>query len=202
MGSPLLEVRGLRSEGRFRDQSFDLRGGERVVLSGPSGSGKSSLLRALADLDPVTAGDVRLRGIASSETPARVWRSEVLYVRAETQTLGETVGEDLELAWSLQPRTNTAAPGAHGTGFPGLERSRKTAHLSTGETGLLALERALGLAPSILLLDECTSGMDPDLARKVETFLTGWLNEGRAILWISHDERLADRLGARRLLFP
>ena len=66
--------------------------------------------------------------------------------------------------------------------------------LSGGEAQAMALERALACKPDVLLLDEATSSMDGDLARRWERRLR---DSGRAILWVTHDDTLAERMGAR-----
>ena len=77
--------------------SFDLNDGECVALQGPSGVGKSQLLRAIADLDP-NEGTVKLDGTLREAVPAPHWRSQVTYVAAEPGWWGDTVREHFT-AW-------------------------------------------------------------------------------------------------------
>src|SRR5512140_329166 len=70
--------------------SFDLQDGDCVALQGPSGVGKSLLLRAIADLDP-NEGTVKLDGVLRETMPAPVWRSKVTYVAAEPGWWADTV---------------------------------------------------------------------------------------------------------------
>jgi len=77
--------------------SFDLKDGECVALQGPSGVGKSLLLRAIADLDP-NEGTVKLDGTLREAVPAPRWRGQVTYVAAEPGWWGDTVQEHFT-AW-------------------------------------------------------------------------------------------------------
>jgi len=77
--------------------SFDLRDGECVALQGPSGVGKTLLLRSIADLDP-NEGIIKLDGKLREAMPAPVWRTRVTYVAAEPGWWSDTVREHF-LAW-------------------------------------------------------------------------------------------------------
>ncbi|HQU89408.1 MAG TPA: ATP-binding cassette domain-containing protein, partial [Denitromonas sp.] len=86
-----LTAQGLRV-GDLSAVSFEVSPGQILALSGPSGSGKSRLLRALADLDP-HEGTVRLDQMQQSSTPGHVWRQAVMMVPADSQWWADTVGE-------------------------------------------------------------------------------------------------------------
>ncbi len=77
--------------------------------------------------------------------------------------------------------------------------NRPIAELSTGERHRLALVRVLIQTPEVLLLDEPTSGLDQDTTRKVEAVLRARVAGGAALLFSTHDEALARRLGDRAL---
>jgi len=77
--------------------SFDLRGGECVALQGPSGVGKTLLLRSIADLDP-NEGAVKLDGKLRESMPAPAWRKQVTYLAAEPGWWSDTVREHFT-AW-------------------------------------------------------------------------------------------------------
>jgi len=171
--------------------SLTLTRGECVGLSGPSGAGKTLLLRALADLD-ANAGDVRLDGVSRDDIAAPAWRRNVVYVAAESAWWDDIVGDhmaDVPAAADLLPALGLSADAL---GWP-------VARLSTGEKQRLALARALVLAPAVLLLDEPTSGLDAETTGMIETVLRRILNAGTAILLVSHDGDQLDRLARRRL---
>src|SRR6056297_3729752 len=83
------------SVGELDSVSQSLAAGEIVCLSGASGSGKTRLLRAVADLEP-HGGDCLLGDIRQSETPAHRWRARVMMIPAESQWWHETVGEHFD----------------------------------------------------------------------------------------------------------
>lgn len=185
----MLELLGLK---RLHVGPVDLRveGGECVAIEGKSGSGKSVLLRTIADLDP-HEGDARLAGAACSAMPAPQWRRQVTYVAAESGWWADRVEDHFasrdELARWL-PRV----------GLPPDAADWPVARLSTGERQRAALLRALTPGNRVLLLDEPTSGLDADTRDKVEAVLRERLEAGGAIVLVTHDPELARRLAHRR----
>jgi phosphate-transporting ATPase len=186
----MLEVRALSRAG-LAPVDLDLASGEALALLGPSGSGKTLLLRAIADLDP-NEGRVSLDGEPREAVPAPAWRRRVTYLSAEPGW------------WAERAEAHFPDPGAAKALLPPLGLSedmmaRPIAELSTGERHRLALARVLTQAPKVLLLDEPTSGLDQDTTRAVEAVLRALLDDGVAILFSTHDEALAARLGDRLL---
>ncbi len=188
--SPMLAVEGLRCP-LLEPVSFELAARECLVVGGASGSGKTVLLRALADLDP-NRGDVRLDGQARDAMPAPAWRREVTYLPAEAGWWAETVGAHFT-DWPA------AEPAVVALGLPAQCRGWPISRLSTGERQRLALVRALVQKPRVLLLDEPTSGLDSTARTAVEEMISAYLADGGAALWITHDDAQARRLAGRRL---
>ena len=193
----LFEAVDLTREPWFRSRSLALAAGEVVVLRGPSGSGKSLFLRTLADLDPRDGGGLVLEGRdVESMTPQR-WRRSVRYVQQRPPRWPGTVGaciERLEHAAGEGPTKPLGVP-------PGLRADQRVADLSGGEAQRLALHVALGTGARVLLLDEPTSALDTESARDAERRLVDWVEAGGAALWVTHDEGLAGRVGAREVAF-
>lgn len=169
--------------------------GEILCLSGASGSGKSRLLRAVADLEP-HAGEVWLGDRAQSAMPAHEWRRRVMLVPAESHWWAATVGEHLAAA--------VQEGDLESLGFDREVLAWEVTRLSSGEKQRLALLRALALLgdggrePSALLLDEPTANLDEASTRSVETWLVARIREhGWPTLWVAHDRgqigRVADR---------
>lgn len=161
-------------------------------MFGPSGAGKTLLLRAIADLDP-NDGDCALGDELRDDMAAPDWRRLVSYMAAEPGWWGDRVGEHF------------ADPGAGRKLLPPLKLPEDAmgwtlARLSTGEKQRLALARVLERAPRVMLLDEPTSGLDADTTRAVEAVLTARLDDGAALLFVTHDIEQGKRL-ARRALF-
>jgi len=183
-----LKIESLRFQGRG---PYDLavESGECVCLSGPSGVGKTLLLRSIADLDP-HEGRVFLDDVDSLAVDAPSWRRAVGLLPAESQWWWDTVGPhfpavDLERSKAL----------GFGQEVLGWEVSR----LSTGERQRLALLRLLVNRPRALLLDEPTAALDPSSAGLVEVLIEDYRREADAsVLWVSHDPAQAERVADRR----
>lgn len=186
----MLSVRDLRRPGLL-SASFELADRECVAVRGPSGSGKSLLLRAIADLDP-NDGIVALDGRSREEIPAPRWRRLVGYIPAEPGWWAETVGAHF-------PDWSGAAPLVEELGLPPSSRDWPILRLSTGERQRFALIRALLLNPRVLLLDEPTSGLDPEGTSAVERQVREHLAQGASAIWATHDAVQAKRI-ARRCL--
>jgi ABC-type iron transport system FetAB ATPase subunit len=170
----------------------DLRveAGECIAIEGRSGSGKSVLLRAVADLDP-HEGECALDGIACSRMAAPTWRRKVTYVAADAGWWCDSVADhfaDPTALEALLPRV----------GLPQVARDWSVARMSTGERQRVALLRALTPANRVLLLDEPTSGLDQESRDAVASLLRGRLAEGCAIVLVTHDPELAAGIAHRR----
>ena len=170
---------------------LELAEGQCIALSGPSGSGKSILMRAIADLDP-NEGEVSLAGQSRESMPGPSWRRQVVYVPAEAGWWADRVGGHF-------PDPDIAAPLIMRLGLSQETLEWEVARLSTGEKQRLALSRALLASPRVLLLDEPTSGLDPDAAAKVETMLHERLANGTAIMLVTHDAKQAGRMASKHL---
>lgn len=155
--------------------------GEIVAVMGPSGAGKSTLLAAIAGLERVAAGSVRIgdRDVASAARPRR-------HVPA-AQRGAVLLGQDARLFPHLTARENIAfGPRARGidrkvalgdaddwlwrVGLPGMG-DRRPAHLSGGQQQRVAIARALATSPQVLLLDEPLTSLDPETAADVRAML-------------------------------
>jgi len=168
--------------------NLELKSGEIVCLSGASGSGKSLMLRAIADIIPAT-GTFSLGEMKSSSVMAPVWRRQVSLLPAESQWWFDTVGEhfnqpDLELMHALSFEKDCL--------------EWEVSRCSTGEKQRLALLRVLTNKPKCLLLDEPTGSLDPDNTLKVEALLKRLAKQQQIpLLWVSHSheqiKRVADR---------
>jgi ABC-type iron transport system FetAB ATPase subunit len=179
------------SRGRWGPFDLELRPGQCVVLTGKSGAGKTVLLRMLADLDP-SEGSVTLGGVDRMAMPAPSWRRQIMFVHAESGWWADRVGEHF-----AEPERARAL--LANLLLPDDALDWPVARASTGEKQRLALARALALKPRALLLDEPTSALDQTATLAVEALLRAQLDQGVAILLVSHSDAQAERLGDRRL---
>jgi ABC-type iron transport system FetAB ATPase subunit len=178
--------------------TFQVADGECLTVEGASGSGKTRLLRAIADLDPVE-GLIFLDGAERHEIPGPRWRAQVRYVAAEPGW------------WSDTPR-GTFPPDAvdserverqlANVGLTPEHLDRDIGHLSTGERARLAFVRALHGEPKALLLDEPTAALDPASAALVEEQIRFQLYVGRIVVLATHDVGLSQRVSHTRLMLP
>ena len=129
-------------------------------MRGPSGAGKTLLLRAVADLDP-NEGRVTLDGRDRSTMSGPEWRRLVGYVPAEPGWWADTVGEHFG-EWTA------ALAFLRDLGFREEAKAWPITRLSTGERQRLALVRALIMRPRVLLLDEPTAALDVASVAAVE----------------------------------
>lgn len=186
----MLRIRGLVRSG-LAPFDLDLDAHEAIAISGPSGAGKTLLLRAIADLDP-NQGEIELDGRARGDMAAPAWRRLVTYMAAEPGWWSDRVGDhflDPDPSRSLLPPLL----------LPPEAMDWEVARLSTGEKQRLALARVLEHTPQVLLLDEPTASLDPEAAQAVETVLHQRLGEGAAILFVTHDSEQAGRMAKRVL---
>lgn len=185
----LLRVRGLKRLD-LGPLDLELSPAECVCISGPSGAGKTILLRAIADLDP-HQGTVNLDGTAQESVPPPTWRHNVALLPAESRWWAPTVADHFPGGFPVDGER---------LGFDDDVAGWEVGRLSSGERQRLALLRMLALAPRVLLLDEPTANLDDASAARVEKLLVDWLSgAGRGALWVSHDREQVARVADRHL---
>lgn len=213
--SRLLELRnggrrvpGEAGEGRWLWREADLRlpSGELLVVAGPTGSGKSLLLRALASLDPLDEGEVRVEGRPADAWPVTRLRHRVVYLHQSPVLFPGSVEDNLrepfgweeheEREYRREEAIRLLAPLERGEPF----LARDGSELSGGERQIVAVVRAMLLEPRVLLLDEPTAALDPSATSTVEGLVREWITGERSAVWVTHDREQAGRIGDRRLL--
>jgi ABC-type iron transport system FetAB ATPase subunit len=161
---------------------------EIICLSGASGSGKSLLLRALADLIP-HAGHVFLDAIDAQHLSPVQWRRQVGYLPAESQWWLETVAEHFS-----QPNAELLRE----LGFDTPAWQWPIARLSSGEKQRLGLLRLLQHTPACLLLDEPTASLDQENTLRVEAVVKQYATRHQAaVIWVSHNPAQIQRIAAQ-----
>ena len=188
---PSLRLQQLRAR-HVGPIELNIDAGECVCIHGASGSGKTLLLRAIADLD-AHAGDAYLDGQRCAQLQAPDWRRSVALVAAESHWWGEHVGEHFE--------GNINARWLQQLGLPDAAIDWQLSRCSTGERQRLALLRTLMQNPAALLLDEPTGNLDQTTTYRVEELLAEYRRQRQAaVLWVSHDSRQIERVAQRRFI--
>lgn len=194
-GSPVLECENLtlRAGGReiVRNLSFAARPGDKILLFGPSGSGKSSIVKALLGFMPIAGGSFSYRGQRVTERDFWRIRREAGYVPQNPDIGEESLRSLVDYVFSFQ--ANPSRPSDERIeelflrfGMTGDYLNKHLTELSGGEKQRAALAIVLLLGRGILFLDEVTSALDEDMKRRVVDYILGLEDTTRII--ISHDD--------------
>ncbi|MBD1943174.1 ATP-binding cassette domain-containing protein [Coleofasciculus sp. FACHB-712] len=190
----------------LKEISFEVFPGDRLCLIGPSGAGKTSLLRLLNRLLEPTAGTIYLENQDYRKLPVIPLRRQVMLVSQEPKLLGMTVRDALAYPLVLQGVTKQVIQQQllkwiEQLHLPEDWLGRTEVQLSQGQRQLVGIVRALMIEPKILLFDEPTSALDAGRAAYVLQVLTQLCNEGKTtVVMVNHQLDLA-QMFCNRVLY-
>jgi putative ABC transport system ATP-binding protein len=173
-----------------------LHPGELAWIKGPSGGGKSTLLRLLTRLISPSAGSIALSGQPIEAIPPTRLRREIALVAQTPVMATGTVEHNLTLSYSLRAAAGAEPPRAEALShwlerlsLTGVKLSDQAQTLSVGQKQRIALARSLLMEPKVLLLDEPVSALDHDSRLVIERMAGEYRErEGRAVIMVSHIE--------------
>lgn len=188
-----------------RDVSFSVASGECVAIIGPNGAGKSSALRAISGLAPVTSGSIEFEGKRIDGLPAHaIARLGVAQVPEGRHVFGPLTVEDNLLLGRSRLGTGKPADGLERiyAAMPKLRdrRMQKAGSLSGGEQQMLVIGRALIGEPKILMLDEPSMGLAPQIVDTVFSLLDELRRAGQTILLVEQNATQALEFAERSIV--
>jgi putative ABC transport system ATP-binding protein len=181
--------------------------GEISVIVGPSGRGKSTLLRAVVRMAPLRDGTIRFRHDDIYTLPPTRLRAHIAYLPQQPVLFPGNVAFNLLLPFTFkqmrtpQPDPETLRQELESLQLPPDMLDADSATLSGGEAQRIALLRALLVDPHVLLLDEPTSGLDPDSSSALIRRVRDWVaQDERSVVWVAHEPDVLRKLEATPLL--
>ncbi|AMB93880.1 amino acid ABC transporter ATP-binding protein [Aerococcus sanguinicola] len=214
MADLLIEVDNLHKS--YDGQTEVLKGislaverGEVTVIIGPSGCGKSTFLRCLNALEAIDAGEIRFNGqpMGQSESEIRALREQVGMVFQSYDLFPHlSVIDNLTLApckVQQRDRLEAEAEARELLAKVGLEDKAAAypRQLSGGQKQRVAIVRALMMHPEVLLLDEITAALDPELVREVLDVVLELAKEGLTMVIVTHEMAFAQAVADQLLFF-
>jgi urea transport system ATP-binding protein len=153
------------------DVDVDIPAGARMCLMGRNGMGKTTLLKCIMGLLPVTSGQLMFDGVDLRTMPTEVRaRLGIGYVPQGREIFPQlTVEENLRIGLGVRPNGPRTVPARSYELFPVLKqmRNRRGGNLSGGQQQQLAIGRAMVLEPKLLILDEPTEGIQPNIVHEI-----------------------------------
>ncbi len=174
------------------DVSFEVQQGEAISIIGPSGSGKSTLLRSLIGLEEINSGELYIEGISVMESGKKAYEKMGMVFQGFNLFPHKTVIGNLIEAPVVVKGEKKAAARARAEALlkkVGLSDKKESypAQLSGGQKQRVAIARALAMEPDIMLFDEPTSSLDPELVGEVLTVIRDLAQENITMLIVTHE---------------
>ena len=184
---------------------LEVRKGEKIVICGPSGSGKSTLIRCINRLEPHDCGRIVVNGIEVTSNPTAIQdvRLEVGMVFQQFNLFPHlTIIENCMLAPQLTRGLTKARAEKLALRFLervhiGEQALKYPSQLSGGQQQRVAIARALCMEPPIMLFDEPTSSLDPEMINEVLQVMEDLANDGMTMICVTHEMGFARRVANR-----
>ena len=192
----------------LKDVSFEISEGEVVVVFGPSGRGKSTMIRCLNRLEPINSGHIIVDNI-----PVHDRKTDINRLRAEVGMVFQhfnlfphltaldniTLGPINVRKASRQEAEDQAMKLLERVGIP--EKAHAyPAELSGGQQQRVAIARGLAMRPKIMLFDEPTSALDPEMIKEVLDVMVALARDGMTMVVVTHEMGFAQQV-AHRMIF-
>ena len=193
----------------LKDISLTVKRGEVIVVIGPSGCGKSTFLRCINALEPIQGGSIEIGGtnVNGSEKELTELRQKVGMVFQSYDLFPHmTAIDNITLAPIKVKKTPKAEAEEAARALlkrVGLSEKEKSypRELSGGQKQRVAIARALAMEPEVLLLDEVTAALDPEMVREVLDVILGLAKEGKTMIIVTHEMQFARAVADRVLFF-
>jgi len=188
--------------------TFSIDSGEFIFLTGHSGAGKSTLLKILAAIEPVSDGNIivakhNLRSITSRKIPYLRRQIGTIFQTPNLlmdKTVFENVALPLVICGYPQKEISSRVRAVLTKVALGNKESRFPYELSGGEQQRIAIARAIINKPTLLLADEPTGNLDPDLAHEIMSLFEQFNRLGMTIIIATHDLDLIKKFKSRQLI--
>ena len=184
------EYAGLKA---LKGVDFSIKKGEIVAIIGPSGSGKSTLLRCVNGLNQMTSGEIKLQGTTGmvfqhfNLFPHMTCLENITYapmkVKKENKASAEAKAKDLLKMVNLESKADV---------YP--------AQISGGQKQRVAIARALAMEPDLMLFDEPTTALDPEITGEVRQVMNKLADEHMTMMVVTHEMGFAKEV-ADRVIF-
>ena len=192
----------------LKDINLSIYEGERIVVCGPSGSGKSTLIRCLNGLEKHQDGIIKVHGTVlddNTESVKKIRKSVGMVFQQFNLFPHLTVMENCILAPMENLHLSEAEASKLAMSF--LERvqipdqaNKMPGRLSGGQQQRVAIARALCMQPRLMLFDEPTSSLDPEMIKEVLDTMVALANDGMSMICVTHEMNFARRV-AHRVIF-
>ena len=192
----------------LKDINLSIYEGERIVVCGPSGSGKSTLIRCLNGLEKHQDGTIKVHGTVlddNTESVKKIRKSVGMVFQQFNLFPHLTVMENCILAPMENLHLSEAEASKLAMSF--LERvqipdqaNKLPGRLSGGQQQRVAIARALCMQPRLMLFDEPTSSLDPEMIKEVLDTMVALANDGMSMICVTHEMNFARRV-AHRVIF-